>query len=124
MDCKAFTSFSACRVQLHQYNTYVPYRIHRASVPVRYIYTSNHTIGHTAFTECHCLYCTDKSLFILCAIQTLLSLIACRIPLNFYTPMGRTPFTSLQFLYSTAIPILELSAVEFLQSLSVCKILL
>ena len=46
---------SACRVDLNLHSTYGPYRMHRASVPLEYIYTSTSPMGSTAFTEPQCL---------------------------------------------------------------------
>jgi hypothetical protein len=49
-------SLSACTVQLYLKSSCGPYGLYRASVPVRYRYTSNPPVGHTACTEPPCPY--------------------------------------------------------------------
>jgi len=48
-------SCSACTVQLYLYYPYVPYGLYRASLPVKYSYTSTTPMGRTACKELQCL---------------------------------------------------------------------
>ena len=110
---RSVQSLSACTVQLYLYSPYGPYDLYRASVPVKYSYTSTPPMGRTVCTEPQCLYST--------AIPLLPS-VPVPYSYNSIPPMGRTVCTEPQCLYSTAIPLLPLWAVRTIQSLSACKI--
>ena len=64
-------SLCACTVQLYLYSPYGLYGLYRASVPVRYNYTSTAPMGHTASTESQCLYITAILLLPLWTVQNL-----------------------------------------------------
>ena len=70
-------SLSACTVQLYLYSPYGPYGLCRASVPVRYSYTSTPPMYRTACTEPQCLYSTAIPLLPLWAVRPVQSLSAC-----------------------------------------------
>jgi hypothetical protein len=48
---RSVQSLSACTVKPYLYSPYEPYRLYKASVPVRYSYTSTPPIGRTACTD-------------------------------------------------------------------------
>ena len=79
-------SLSACTVQLYIYSPYGPYGLYRASVPVRYSYTSTPPIGRTVCTEHQCLYSTAMHLLSLWAVLPVQSLSACTVQLYLYSP--------------------------------------
>jgi len=115
-------NLSTCTLQLYLYYPYGPYGLHRASVPVRYSYTSTPPIGHTACTESQCLYSTAIILHPLLAIRPVQSLSACTIQIYFYSPYCPYGLSQHQCLCSTAIPLLPQLAIPPAQRLSACTI--
>jgi len=74
---RSVQSLSACTVELYLYSPYWPYGLYRASLPVRYRYTSTLPIDRTACTEPQCLYSIAIPLFPLWAVRPVQSLSAC-----------------------------------------------
>ena len=115
-------SLSACTVQLNLYSPYGPYGLYRASVPVKYSYTSTPPNGRETCTEPQCLYSTAISLLHLLAVRPVQNLSACKVQLYLFSPMVRSACTEPQCLYSTAIPLLPLWAVRPVKSLGTCTV--
>jgi len=137
-------SLSACMVQLYLYSPYGPYGLYRASVPVRYRYTSTPPMDRMVCTQPQCLYSTAITLLPIRAIRPVQSLSVCMVQLYLYSPygpyglytasvpvqysynstppMGRMACTQPQCLYSRAIPLLPLWAIQPVHSLSACTV--
>jgi len=72
--------FSAViKKELYLYFPYGPYVLYRASVPVKYSYTSTPPMGCTSCTEPQCLHSTAIPLLPIWTVRPIQSLSACKV---------------------------------------------
>jgi len=92
-------SLSTCTVQLYLYSPYWPYSLYRASVTVRWNFSSTLPNGHRACKKLQLLYSISITLLLLRAVRPLQSLSACRVELYLYSPYW--PYD----LYRASVPV-------------------
>jgi len=73
---------------------YGTYGLKRASEPVECSNYSNPPVNRTACTKPLCLYSTGITLLPIWTVQSVQSLSACTVEINFNSPMGRTNLQS------------------------------
>jgi len=92
-------SLSTCTVQLYLYSPYWPYSLYRASVTVRWNFSSTLPNGRRACKKLQLLYSISITLLLLRAVRPLQSLSACRVELYLYSPYW--PYD----LYRASVPV-------------------